>query len=147
MTGTRRLGMGVAALAVAVILGAMYLALPAGWPGRVVSCHGGQGGTLVALTAEQCMAIGDALKIDGPGLSPPNGSGKVTAFEATHEIAGLGLPPPADVELRDLPGELVRRVPQLEGHRYFVFRDDILLVDPKSNRVVIKVDVGRAVMP
>jgi hypothetical protein len=43
---------------------------------------------------------------------------------------------PASVELHTLPADVVAVVPQYRGYRYFVVRDEIVIVEPSSKKIV-----------
>lgn len=49
----------------------------------------------------------------------------------------LGMTLPANIELRPLPVTIAERVPALRDHSYFVYEDDIVLVDPDTREVVL----------
>lgn len=48
----------------------------------------------------------------------------------------IGMSLPETVELRPLPSVIVERVPDLRDHRYFIYEDDVVIVDPRSREVV-----------
>jgi hypothetical protein len=77
--------------------------------------------TFKLLTDEQRRAIFDALKDQPAGA----------AFNAD-----VGTALPAAVELKMVPDEVTRRVPQTNGYRYAVADNRVLLVAP-VNRVVV----------
>jgi hypothetical protein len=77
--------------------------------------------TFKLLTDEQRRAIFDALKDQPAGA----------AFNAD-----VGAELPASVELKMVPDEVTRRVPQTNGYRYAVADNRVLLVAP-VNRVVV----------
>jgi len=49
----------------------------------------------------------------------------------------LGAEVPRDVELLAFPGEVVSQMPELEGYRYIVAENDIVVVDPRERGVVL----------
>jgi hypothetical protein len=49
----------------------------------------------------------------------------------------LGAEVPANVELLPFPAEVRARVPEVEGYRYIVTRDDVVIVDPRNRDVVL----------
>ena len=49
----------------------------------------------------------------------------------------LGAEVPRNVELLAFPGEVVSRLPELEGYRYIVAENDIVIVDPRERGVVL----------
>lgn len=52
----------------------------------------------------------------------------------------IGMDVPNTVELRPLPSVVVDRVPDLRGHRYFVYENEIAIVDPQSDEIVMIID-------
>ena len=44
---------------------------------------------------------------------------------------------PARVDLERFPGGVVDRVPQVEGYRYIVVEDDVVIVDPNDRSVAL----------
>lgn len=52
----------------------------------------------------------------------------------------IGMSLPDNVELRPVPSVVVERIPDLEGHRYFYYEDDIVVVDPDSRQVVYVIE-------
>ena len=49
----------------------------------------------------------------------------------------LGAEVPRDVELLTFPGEVVSQIPDLDGYRYLVAENDIVVVDPRERGVVL----------
>jgi hypothetical protein len=49
----------------------------------------------------------------------------------------VGMNLPDTVELRPLPDVIVQRYPDLGGHRYFVYEEDVVIVEPQSREVVL----------
>lgn len=49
----------------------------------------------------------------------------------------IGMSLPTDVELRPLPETVWQRVPDLRDHRYFVYENEIVIVEPQSREVVL----------
>ena len=52
----------------------------------------------------------------------------------------IGMNLPDSVELRPLPDVVVQRHPDLRGHRYFVYEEDIVIVEPQSREVVLVIE-------
>jgi hypothetical protein len=52
----------------------------------------------------------------------------------------IGMDLPDSVELRPVPSTIVERVPDLEGHRYFFYENEIAIVDPDSRQVVYVIE-------
>jgi hypothetical protein len=78
--------------------------------------------TFKSLNDEQRRAIYEALK-----SQPPAGPGP---------SADIGVELPSSIELRPVPREVVKRIPQADGYHYTVAGDKVLLVSP-ANRVVV----------
>jgi hypothetical protein len=49
----------------------------------------------------------------------------------------LGAEVPRDVELLLFPPEVLARIPDVQGYRYVVADDDVVIVDPRDNAVVL----------
>jgi hypothetical protein len=54
----------------------------------------------------------------------------------------VGWSVPADVELRRFPDKVVSEADELSGCRYFVARDQLAIVDPVEEKVVLVIDKG-----
>jgi len=52
----------------------------------------------------------------------------------------IGMDLPDTVELRPLPDIVVQRYPDLRGHRYFVYEEDVVIVEPQSREVVLVIE-------
>jgi hypothetical protein len=52
----------------------------------------------------------------------------------------IGMRVPGTVELRPMPEVVVERIPDLRQYRYFVFEDEVAIVDPRSSEVVLTVE-------
>lgn len=52
------------------------------------------------------------------------------------ERVTVGMEVPSTVELQTVPDTIVSDVPTVRGYRYFVWNDDVVLVDPSSRKVV-----------
>ncbi|HZH52289.1 MAG TPA: DUF1236 domain-containing protein [Microvirga sp.] len=52
------------------------------------------------------------------------------------EKVTVGWTVPETVELRTVPDTIVSEVPNVKGYRYFVYNNDVVLVDPKTRKVV-----------
>ncbi|MBN9260770.1 MAG: DUF1236 domain-containing protein [Hyphomicrobium sp.] len=52
----------------------------------------------------------------------------------------IGMAVPQGVELLPLPSVVVERVPDLREYRYFVYDDDIAIVDPSSDEIALIVE-------
>jgi hypothetical protein len=49
----------------------------------------------------------------------------------------IGMNLPDNVELRPLPSVIVERYPDLRDHRYFVYEEEVVIVEPQSREVVL----------
>lgn len=56
------------------------------------------------------------------------------------ERVTVGATVPDTVELRSVPETILSDVPSVKGYRYFVYNDDVVLVDPKTRKVVTIVE-------
>jgi hypothetical protein len=56
------------------------------------------------------------------------------------EKVTVGWTVPQDVELQTVPDTIVSDVPSVKGYRYFVYNDDVVLVDPQTRKVVTIVE-------
>lgn len=52
----------------------------------------------------------------------------------------IGMRVPETVELRPVPEVVIERIPDLRQYRYFVFEDEVAIVDPRSSEVVLTVE-------
>lgn len=51
----------------------------------------------------------------------------------------VGMDVPRQVELRSFPETVVEEVPELRSYRYFVFEDEVAIVDPQERTVVLTI--------
>jgi uncharacterized protein DUF1236 len=49
--------------------------------------------------------------------------------------AAVGEPIPQGVTLQPMPSDVAQKVPQVKAHRYFLTAQQIVIVDPKDNKV------------
>ncbi len=56
------------------------------------------------------------------------------------EKVTVGWTVPESVELQTVPDTIVSDVPSVKGYRYFVYNDDVVLVDPQTRKVVTIVE-------
>jgi len=54
--------------------------------------------------------------------------------------AGTVIPASEHVELHVLPEEIVRVVPAYRGYRYFIVKNEIVIVEPSSRRIVTVIE-------
>jgi hypothetical protein len=52
----------------------------------------------------------------------------------------IGMELPDTVELRPLPDVVIQRYPDLRSHRYFIYEDDVVIVEPQSREVVFVIE-------
>jgi hypothetical protein len=56
------------------------------------------------------------------------------------ERVTVGATIPETVELQSVPETIVSDIPSVKGYRYFVYNDDVVLVDSKTRKVVTIVE-------
>ena len=56
------------------------------------------------------------------------------------ERVTVGATIPDAVELQTVPDTIVSDIPSVKGYSYFVYNDDVVLVDPKTRKVVTIVE-------
>ncbi|MXQ12451.1 DUF1236 domain-containing protein [Microvirga makkahensis] len=56
------------------------------------------------------------------------------------EKVTVGWTVPDTVELETVPDTIVSDIPTVKGYSYFVYNDDVVLVDPKTRKVVTIVE-------
>jgi len=56
------------------------------------------------------------------------------------ERVTVGATIPESVELQTVPETIVSEIPSVKGYRYFVYNDDVVLVDPRTRKVVTIVE-------
>ena len=56
------------------------------------------------------------------------------------ERVTVGATVPETVELQSVPETIVSDVPSVKGYPYFVYNDDVVLVDPQTRKVVTIVE-------
>ncbi|HEX8165644.1 MAG TPA: DUF1236 domain-containing protein [Beijerinckiaceae bacterium] len=47
---------------------------------------------------------------------------------------------PATVELHEVPAEIVRIVPAYRGYRFFIVKNEIVIVEPGTRRIVTVIE-------
>jgi Protein of unknown function (DUF1236) len=55
----------------------------------------------------------------------------------------VGTAVPRDVRLQTLPADVVEAVPQYRGYSFFVVRDEIVIVEPSTYKIVTVAAFGR----
>jgi hypothetical protein len=54
---------------------------------------------------------------------------------SSNAAPAMGEPSPQGIEPQPIPGEVAAKVPQVKSHKFFVAKDQIVIVDPKDNTV------------
>ena len=80
-------------------------------------------GPKLNLTLEQRFTIREIIK-----------DTKVAAASSDVQAA-VGEPVPAGVTPQPMPSDVAQKVPQVKAHRYFLTAQQIVIVDPKDNKV------------
>ncbi len=57
-----------------------------------------------------------------------------------QENVTVGWTVPETVELQTVPDTIVSDIPDVKGYRYFVYNDNVVLVDPETRKVVTIVE-------
>ena len=47
----------------------------------------------------------------------------------------IGEPVPSEIKLQPMPAQVAQKVPQIKSHVYFLTSEQIVIVDPKDNKV------------
>jgi Protein of unknown function (DUF1236) len=50
-------------------------------------------------------------------------------------VPAVGDPIPATVKLQPMPADIAQKVPQVKSHTFFITDEQIVIVDPKDNKV------------
>ena len=56
--------------------------------------------------------------------------------------AAVGDPIPAGINPQPMPPDVAQKVPQVKAHRFFVTAQQIVIVDPKDNKVADVIKLG-----
>ncbi len=64
------------------------------------------------------------------------------ADSTSAKAPAVGDPVPQGISPRPLPSEVAQKVPQIKAHKFFLTAQEIVIVDPKDNKVaeVIKLE-------
>jgi hypothetical protein len=62
--------------------------------------------------------------------------------DATDVQAAVGEPIPQGINPRPIPSEVGQKVPQVKTHRFFLTAQQIVIVDPKDNKVAEVIKLG-----
>jgi hypothetical protein len=60
----------------------------------------------------------------------------------TDKVQALGNRVADNIRLRPIPSDVVQKAPQIKTHRFFVAAKQIVIVDPKDNKVVEIINLG-----
>jgi hypothetical protein len=106
--------------------------VPATGSGGGTYAGGGGGSTAVA----RCSSDLTLSKADREDI--------IRSIEMTNEVSiggvSIGFSVPQDIELQAFPAPVVERDPQLEACRYFIVDDQIAIVDPDNDKVVLMIE-------
>jgi hypothetical protein len=109
---------------------------------------------LIAALATGCLASGAALAQTSvtTTTTSPEVTGAITIAPEKRTVirqqlrsarpaqikerVTVGMTVPTEIELVAVPETVVTEVPAVRSYRYFVWNDDVVLVDPSSRRVV-----------
>jgi hypothetical protein len=81
------------------------------------------------LTLEQRYIIKEIIK--GMEIEP-----------ATDKVQALGNQVADNIRLRPIPSDVAQKAPQIKAHRFFLAAKQIVIVDPKDNRVAEIINLG-----
>jgi hypothetical protein len=62
--------------------------------------------------------------------------------DAADVQAAIGEPIPPGVSPRPMPSDVSQKVPQVKSHRFFLTAQQIVIVDPKDNKVADVIKLG-----
>jgi hypothetical protein len=62
--------------------------------------------------------------------------------DAADVQATIGEPIPAGINPRPMPSDVSQKVPQVKSHRFFLTAQQIVIVDPKDNKVADVIKLG-----
>jgi hypothetical protein len=108
---------------------------------------------LLTIAAAAMLSMSSAAQAQTPAPQPPAPAARVNlTLEQRHIIKELikdlkveptktavqpavGEALPADAAPQPMPDEVGRKVPQIKAHRFLITADQIVIVDPKDNKV------------
>lgn len=93
------------------------------------STRGGEGGVNVNLDAEKRTRVTEAFS-----------KANVKPLTNVNFSIAVGTTINQRVDFRPLPAEIVQIVPEFRGYQYIVVRDEIVIVEPKTRRIVYVLD-------
>jgi hypothetical protein len=62
--------------------------------------------------------------------------------DAADVQAAIGEPIPPGINPRPMPSDVGQKVPQVKSHRFFLTAQQIVIVDPKDNKVADVIKLG-----
>ena len=62
--------------------------------------------------------------------------------DAADVRAAIGEPIPPGINPRPMPSDVSQKVPQIKSHRFFLTAQQIVIVDPKDNKVADVIKLG-----
>ena len=62
--------------------------------------------------------------------------------DAADVQAAIGEPIPPGINPRPMPSDVGQKVPQIKAHRFFLTAQQIVIVDPKDNKVADVIKLG-----
>ena len=62
--------------------------------------------------------------------------------DAADVQAAIGEPIPPGISPRPMPSDVSQKVPQVKSHRFFLTAQQIVIVDPKDNKVADVIKLG-----
>ena len=65
---------------------------------------------------------------------------RVSPVTNVNFAVSVGTVIPTTVELHEVPAEIVRIVPAYRGYRFFIVRNEIVIVEPGSRRIVTVIE-------
>ena len=86
----------------------------------------------VSLTMEQRHVIKEIIIKDMKIIETPDQAGKVPTQ--------VGDTVPGGIPLQPMPVEVIAKVPQLKAHSFLVKREQVVIIDPKDNKVAALIE-------
>ena len=110
----------------------------------------------IVIVEPSTYVIVDVIRLDGAPGRAARVDGRLTLTSEQREIVlahidlqpgvrlgigeiSVGMSVPGTVELRPFPRAVIAEVPELEGYRYFVFDQEVAIVDPDERRIVLTI--------
>lgn len=110
----------------------------------------------IVIVEPSTYVIVDVIRLDGAPARAARAGGRLTLTSEQRQIVlshidlrpevrlgiggvSIGMSVPQAVELRTFPQAVIEDVPELEGYRYFVFEDEVAVVDPDARQIVVTI--------